>query len=514
MVIYEGNKLPVYGNVQFNYHITTGNKKTMIKKYNKITIQMKYKFLYLFLPLCLLASCSGENGELDYGEPASGDKIRFELGFASESVLKLSTDADFRSAWETGDKVGLYIVKGDGGLQAAGNFVDNLELVFDGTSWNYTLPQGKEYYPNDGDSLSFYAYYPYDAAISDSKAYIFGVKSDQFTSGGYEASDLLLAKAEDVSRWENPVRLQFYHALALVQVEVEREVNMPAFDEDFRVRLTDARQEARLNWQDLPVGEGSRTDIIMHRVDGMKNTYRALVPAQTLDAESKITFTQATAGKEINMQYEAINSAPLTAGKAHKYKISLKPYGVDPEHAYAVGDVYPHTGPALGIVYETSNDGKNGKIVSLDEAGGLAWANHIADHGASDIHNGINNIYDIARYIENTNYGWDDFPVFNWVHSKNDKQEDYGNPDAKGIWYLPASDEGRMFSDSYNNYGSTLFNTHLTDAGGTALAPFDYLHSSTVYNNNETYRWMVANPTTARTNPKTTNQRARCFMNF
>lgn len=445
---------------------------------------MKQKILYLLLPALLLAACDSD----DMGGPSpaaqDGEQIRFEISFAGNDTptLRAATAPDFTTTWETGDQVGLFIVKGAGGLQASGNYADNLPMTrqSDG-SWSYTLPAGKEYYPEDGDALHFYAYYPYDATLADPTAYTFTVKADQSgTTDGksnYNLSDLLLAKVENVTKSSNPVSLQFSHALSLVQVEVKREVNVPRFsDADFTVTLTGALPDATLGWGSDLTGTGTATDIVMHKVDGLDYTYRALVPAQTLSADSKVTFVQATAGKEIDMSYPAIASVTLTAAKAHQHNVTLG-WSIDPDHEYKVGDRYPHVGPTIGIVFYIENNGKNGKAVSLTENSGVKWADAYDNTDAKDLDNGRINMHTIYNRAND----FSGYPAFAWVHRLNPPGTDYSDESATGVWYLPAVEE---LSDLKGRNLVTV-NAALINAEGAALSGIYW--SSTEYYSDRVY---------------------------
>jgi len=458
----------------------------------------------------LFFSCSSDDDwGLQPGEQSSDGRIRFEIGFAGDNgtYLRTATDAGFRTTWETDDEIGVFIVKGNGGLQASGNFADNVKLTRE-TDGTWKTDAGTTlYYPNDGETLSFYAYYPYDAAMTDPTGYTFSVKADQ-SGDNYNKSDLLLAKAENVPKSGNAVQLQFAHALSLVQVEVKREVNMPHFDGDFRVTLTSALPDAKLNWASTLTGIGTATGIEMHQVDGMDYTYRALVPAQALDTECKVTFTQNTADNEIDMEYPGVKDVILTAGKVDKRRVTLG-WGIDPEHQYAVGDVYPHIGPAMGIVYwlEPGTDGKHGKAVSLDQTK-IAWSSNSSTTGATDQNNGRSNM----RTIYDLDSDFSGYPAFAWVHGKNASTENYSDIDAKGIWYLPSKEglkalfagfSGKVYEEitEWNDFNSmpgqndesakdarAAFNDKLVAAGGTAFSEIFYWSSS---ESDSSYAWIV-----------------------
>jgi hypothetical protein len=116
----------------------------------------------------------------------------------------------------------------------------------------------------------------------------------------------------------------------------------------------------------------------------------------------------------------------------------LPPVGAKTNAPYKVGDYYNVSG-VTGIVFEVSNKGKNGTIVSLDEAR-LAWALDIAleETNARDMDNGMNNMNTIKGIS-----GWrSKYPAFVWCDGKN----------TNGVtgWYYPAINELKSLYYSWN----------------------------------------------------------------
>jgi hypothetical protein len=436
-----------------------------------------------------LAGCD-KNDELPVD--TTSQEIVFDMLFADDdpSTTKVATATDFTGAWEENDEIGVYVVKGSGGLKASGNYADNVPFRYGNGRWTPIDPQ---YYPNDGETLSFYAYYPYDETISDATNITFSVKTNQnsLTSGtsNYNLSDLLTAQKTNVAKSENAVQLQFSHALSLVQVEVKRDVNVQPFTDDLTVTLTNALPDATLSWSSALIGAGTPANITMHKVTGMDYTYRTLVPAQTLGTSSKVTFTQTTTGKEIAMQYSGIASATLAAAAAKKYSVTLG-YGIDPTHKYAVGDIYPHVGPAVGIVYwlDPASGGKHGKVMSLTHTWFFMWAdinNLTFETETTDATNGFNNMKTMASLVNNGTKVWSNFPPFAEIHKQNNLAETYSESFATGVWYLPAIDEWTEFYNIFSSYGQSSFNTLLTSASGNSIGQFYW--SSTENSANQAY---------------------------
>lgn len=106
-------------------------------------------------------------------------------------------------------------------LQVSGNKANNEAVVFNGSQWTSARP----IYWGEGKS-DVYAYYPYLEDITDVNSQYFEVALDQEarengeTLSGYEASDLLWAKAEGVSRTDGTVLLTMKHVMSKLTVKI------------------------------------------------------------------------------------------------------------------------------------------------------------------------------------------------------------------------------------------------------------------------------------------------------
>lgn len=88
----------------------------------------------------------------------------------------------------------------------------------------------------------------------------------------------------------------------------------------------------------------------------------------------------------------------------------------------------------MGVVYEVSADGRQGKIVYYGYIyttwGKEVW---IPDNMSSGRAN-MKAVYEV------NNRSFDGYPPFQWADGLNPSGTEYAE-DAKGIWYLPAKDE-------------------------------------------------------------------------
>jgi len=134
--------------------------------------------------------------------------------------------------------------------------------------------------------------------------------------------------------------------------------------------------------------------------------------------------------------------------------------GEEPETSttYNVGDYYNVNGKQ-GVVFEVWDNGRHGKIVSLDEAE-LAWDSRIewsdsaldfingTEIGANDMSDGKANTDKVMQRSDS-----DQYPPFVWCRKKG------------ADWYLPAYDELKTISNNKSAINSTLakYGTELND---------------------------------------------------
>lgn len=307
------------------------------------------RLLLFSLPFFLLASCGkDEMGNKDPNVPGAHGDIAFDIGFAPQ--MRVSTGADFTSAWETGDEIGVFAVAHGQTLSATAsdNLFHNAKLTWNGTSWTQQTPL---YFPAGSDALDFYAYYPYDAAATDPTNITFNVKSDQggTTTAGdaqrsnYNLSDLLTAKSDNSGNgWAKGsiVSLTFSHALAMVQVSVPSPGKGFGPGENLTVTLRGVKARAVL---DLSAADGTTpgsgvtlagagndaAGITMYRVEqpaddnyGTSYTYRALVPAQSVAAGNSL-FQFSHEQRMLLSDGALAQALQMVAGQAEKFERTL-----------------------------------------------------------------------------------------------------------------------------------------------------------------------------------------------
>ena len=151
------------------------------------------------------------------------------------------------NAFEASDVIGLYVTDYVNEttpmpLQISGNHVNNMTLTFDDGAWT---PEQTIYWGKGKSDI--YAYYPYISEMQDVESQYFEVSSDQ-TKEGYEASDLLWAKAEGVKQTDGAVSLQMQHVMSKLTVKiVAGEEYIGSLPDDASVLLHSTVTGARVN---------------------------------------------------------------------------------------------------------------------------------------------------------------------------------------------------------------------------------------------------------------------------
>ena len=201
---------------------------------------MKKSIFILTVATLLMTSCE-KGGESVVANP---DEIRFET-----SISRVAG-----ATFEEGDTFGLYAVEYNGeevaDLQVGGNYLNNEAVTLTGGVWT---PSRKLYW--SAAPCDFYAIYP-QQNIEAMEDVLFHIATDQSQPsaegvlGGYEASDIMWAKAEKHSREDGAVKLQFQHMMSKLVVDI---VRGPSYEgelpENIEVHIYNTATTARVNWR-------------------------------------------------------------------------------------------------------------------------------------------------------------------------------------------------------------------------------------------------------------------------
>ena len=222
----------------------------------------------------------------------NNDEVEFNPN-EIEVVASMPTRATL-SSFEVGDKMSLYAVEYDGEIvpevQTAGNYLNNEPMTYDGIKWS----SGHALYWSE-KPCDFYGFYPYQPTTAMCNV-LFNIKTDQTNLGsekelgGYEASDIMWAKAEKCSKSGGAVKLQFQHMMSRVVVDI---VRGPSYEgelpEDIDVHIYNTATTAKVDWRigslEAYKQNGHKT-ISMRQVDG--DTFDAIVVPQFIERSTPL----------------------------------------------------------------------------------------------------------------------------------------------------------------------------------------------------------------------------------
>lgn len=268
------------------------------------------KKLFVALAACVaLVSCTNKEETPQPEEPQVKIPINIDMG-----IWTRATD----SGYETGDKVGIYVVNFNGTtagtLANSGNHVDNMRFTYS----NKWTPDEEIYWKDDKTKADFYCYYPY-SAVANVAAHTFAVKADQSTLANYKASDFLWGKASGMAPAEEAVPITTTHSMSNILVYLEAGDGFTA--DDFAalsksVKVCNVKNNATINLATgVATATGSATDITLYN-EG--EYYRALVVPQTVaDGTNLLTITVE------GVDYTFAKGFTFEANKQHKFTMTI-----------------------------------------------------------------------------------------------------------------------------------------------------------------------------------------------
>jgi len=275
----------------------------------------------IFCGLCIVAAlwaCS------ESPLPLEGLGEAFPIELQGEVVQQYVTRAS-DGGFATGDQVGIYIVNHENGqpqpLQVVGNHADNVRYTYDAEqhTWTSSYPL---YWKDKTTHADAYGYYPYDAELRSVEDYPFSIRRDQREAAGYEHSDFLWAKAEDVAPG-TPIYLKYQHLMAGIQVTLIEGEDFEAGEwapADKSVLVENIATDTYINIGTGEVGI-SRKSAIQGILPQQRGTvWRAVVPAQTLAADQPLLAITVNGESYHFQRSEAMTYLP---GKLHKFTIRV-----------------------------------------------------------------------------------------------------------------------------------------------------------------------------------------------
>ncbi len=285
------------------------------------------KRYYICLLAVLLLACSEEvTVSTSYQE----ENLPIQIA-STYPVAGVNTRAAIENGFLADDAVGIFVVDYDkggnpGALALNGNRGNNVKFTYDGSKWtaNYQM-----YWADGHTPADFYGYYPFDQSMQSVTDYSFAVSrrqdSDATTTGsdGYEASDLLWAKTENVSPTTETINLQYKHLMAGVTVTLEMGTGFETsewvgLDKTVQIENTILGGSVDLSKGTTTVSGDAKSVAITPLL--YNNTWRAVVFPQTVAAK-KVIASVTVDGQTYQLKKDA--SVTYQSGKMHNITITV-----------------------------------------------------------------------------------------------------------------------------------------------------------------------------------------------
>ena len=265
------------------------------------------KKLFFLAAMAAMFSCSENVTNLP--EQPVDEKLPINIS----TTVTRATD----SAFETGDKVGIFVVNEPNELATSGNHVDNMGFTYS-IKWT---PDTEIYWLDKSTKADFYCYYPYAESVNTA-AHSFATKANQSSLDNYKASEFLWGKTTGVAPTENAVDIVTNHTFSNMVVILKpgdgfTEESLDAATKS--VKICGVKTNATI---DLATGiataNGNTTDVIPY-LDGTQ--YRALiVPQTTTDGALVVVTVNGT-------DYTLSRAMTFKANKQHKFTVTVNKAG-------------------------------------------------------------------------------------------------------------------------------------------------------------------------------------------
>lgn len=244
--------------------------------------------LFCLLAMVAATLCGCSDSIFDDEAQNDGGSIRLAADIEQLSVMRVND-----SGFCDGDMMGVYVVDYEGGnpgtLKLKGNRGDNVRYTFDEAANKWT--GAYELYWKDGHTpVDVYGYYPF-AAPESIEDYQFEVQKDQSKAsssdemGGYEASDFLWGKVDEVAPTSSVIRLPLSHRMSNARVTLLQGTGFTAEEwaaTEKIVLVQNVARKASINLANGTVRKAGEVEPTATLPSCVGNEWRAIVVPQTV----------------------------------------------------------------------------------------------------------------------------------------------------------------------------------------------------------------------------------------
>lgn len=193
-------------------------------------IMIKKQWIWAIWAIGMLSACSNEDNFAPETPQPGSEAIELTVSagdFVTDGASHTrATDNGNETIFESGDRIGLIILKNNGADLVA----DNLPYKYDGASWAFDTGNGEgktiPYYDNGIENVTYIAYFPYsnnadNVTTLDELKSKFTPKTDQRIEADYRASDLMVWTSGAASVPQKKLDIVLAHAYASISLSPE-----------------------------------------------------------------------------------------------------------------------------------------------------------------------------------------------------------------------------------------------------------------------------------------------------
>ncbi|MBQ9524592.1 MAG: fimbrillin family protein [Bacteroidaceae bacterium] len=266
--------------------------------------------------------------------------IHLSSVYPSVDVL---TRATIDGGFVSGDAMGIFVVdrNADGEAETptlGSGRASNMKFTLgeDGT-WKGSA---QLYWDPKGAAADFYGYYPFDENMSSVTNYEFTINPQQRAEGtnGYNASDLLYARKENVEQTVETISLQYKHLMAGVMVRLEMGTGFSStewteLEKTVLLRNTITTGHVNLATGEVQVStESESKDILPLTHNG---TWRAITYPQTV-ASGKTLISVTIDGQSYALKKDV--AMTFLSGKMHTFTITVDRHEAGGQFTFSFSD--------------------------------------------------------------------------------------------------------------------------------------------------------------------------------
>lgn len=252
---------------------------------------MKYlnkNIIYHLITVVMVFMTACNEQVFDEGVRNEGESIVLSADI-NQIAVKRVNDSGFCD----GDMMGVYVVDYEGGnpgtLQLSGNRGDNVRYTYDEAADKWTGAY-ELYWKDKHTPIDVYGYYPF-ASPESIDNYLFEVQKDQSKTsvngemGGYEASDFLWGKVDDVAPTTDMIRIPLSHRMSNACVTLVQGSGFTAEEwanTEKMVLVPNVVRKASINLANGTVSVAGDVESIATIPSRIDDEWRAIVVPQTV----------------------------------------------------------------------------------------------------------------------------------------------------------------------------------------------------------------------------------------